>query len=87
MGKTRYSRKPASLNNGKDFSFKICSNLLIAVKASGKDLRVSFKNTFETANAVKNMELLKAMDYLRQVVAHERAIPFRRFNGSMGRCT
>ena len=44
----------------------------------------SFK---ETANAVKGMELLRAIDYLHQVVAHERCIPFRRYNHSMGRCS
>ena len=59
----------------------------IAVKTSGKDLKASFKNTFETANAVKGMELLRAMDYLNAVIAHERCIPFRRFNKSMGRCS
>ena len=32
------------------------------------------------------MELLRAMDYLNAVIAHERCIPFRRFNKSMGRC-
>ena len=54
---------------------------------SGKDLTASFKNTFETANACRGMELLRAMDYLQAVISHERCVPFRRYNGSMGRCS
>ena len=32
------------------------------------------------------MELLRAIEFLHAVIAHERCIPFRRFNHSMGRC-
>eukprot|EP01024_Parvocaulis_polyphysoides_P068049 TRINITY_DN8242_c1_g2_i1.p1 TRINITY_DN8242_c1_g2~~TRINITY_DN8242_c1_g2_i1.p1 ORF type:complete len:206 (-),score=23.71 TRINITY_DN8242_c1_g2_i1:247-813(-) len=54
-------------------------------KAKGSDLRVSFKNTRETAKAIKNMDLQRAKKYLEDVLDHKRCIPYRRFCGSMGR--
>lgn len=56
-----------------------------SAKAKGSYLRVSFKNTRETAQAISGWELKKAQKYLEQVANHERAIPFRRFNSSIGR--
>lgn len=56
-----------------------------SVKASGSYLRVHFKNTRETAMAVKGMKLNKALAYLGDVKEFKRAIPFRRFNGGVGR--
>jgi large subunit ribosomal protein L17e len=35
--------------------------------------------------AIKGMKLNKALQYLEQVKKHERCIPFRRFNGGVGR--
>ena len=54
-------------------------------KASGSDLRVHFKNTCVTAAAIKKMPLKKAKKYLEDVLAHKQAIPFRFFNGCIGR--
>merc|ERR1711918_287218 len=54
-------------------------------KAKGSDLRVHFKNTRETAMAIKNMNLEKAKKYLEDVIDKKRAIPFRRFCGGVGR--
>merc|ERR1712185_126924 len=54
-------------------------------KAKGSDLRVHFKNTRETAQAIKNMNLEKAKKYLEDVIDKKRAIPFRRFCGGVGR--
>ena len=71
MGARKYSREP-------DNSTKSC-------KASGSDLRVHFKNTCVTASAIKKMTLTKAKKYLEDVVAHKQAIPFRFFNGCVGR--
>lgn len=56
-----------------------------SASARGSYLRVSFKNTRETAQAINGWNLEKAQKYLSQVVNHERAIPFRRFNSSIGR--
>lgn len=54
-------------------------------KARGSDLRVHFKNTAETARAVRGMTLVKAKAYLEAVMDHKRCIPFLRFNGGVGR--
>ncbi|CAI8499282.1 60S ribosomal protein L17B [Hanseniaspora opuntiae] len=56
-----------------------------SASARGSYLRVSFKNTRETAQAISGWELTKAQKYLDQVLDHQRAIPFRRFNSSIGR--
>eukprot|EP00887_Chlorella_sp_A99_P002027 scaffold18.g2027.t1 len=57
-----------------------------AAKARGSDLRVHFKNSRETAAAIRGKELAKAKAYLEAVIAHKRAVPFTRFNGGVGRC-
>ncbi|CCU97987.1 unnamed protein product [Malassezia sympodialis ATCC 42132] len=54
-------------------------------KSRGAYLRVHFKNTRETAAAISGMKLQKAYAYLDNVVEHKQAIPFRRFNGGVGR--
>jgi len=46
---------------------------------------VSFKNTHETAQAINGMQLQRAVKYLENVREKKEAIPFRRYNGSMGR--
>merc|ERR1712112_295281 len=48
-------------------------------------LRVHFKNTRESANAIKKMPLHRATKYLKNVIAHKEIIPFRRFMGGVGR--
>merc|ERR1712232_1101815 len=54
-------------------------------KASGSDLRVHFKNTCVTAAAIRKMQVKKAKKYLEDVIEHKQAIPFRFFNGCVGR--
>lgn len=54
-------------------------------KARGSYLRVHFKNTRETAQAIKHMHIRKAYRYLKDVVAMKQIIPFRRFCGGVGR--
>ena len=44
-----------------------------------------FKNSRETAMALKGRELVKAKKYLEDVIDHKRAVPFRRFCGGVGR--
>lgn len=53
--------------------------------ARAKDLRVHFKNTYETAKAVRGMLLHKAQAYLQQVLDHERCVPFTKYDGATGR--
>lgn len=54
--------------------------------AKGDYLRVHFKNTRETAMAIKGMSLKKAQAFLGDVLEHKQAVAFRRFNGGVGRC-
>merc|ERR1712212_157129 len=51
----------------------------------GSNLRVHFKNTRETAQAIKAMPLHRATKYLTPVIAHKEIVPFRRFMGGVGR--
>merc|ERR1712241_257431 len=55
-------------------------------KARGSYLRVHFKNTRETAQAIKHIHLKRANRYLKNVIGHKECVPFRRFNGAVGRC-
>ncbi|KAL0270451.1 UNVERIFIED_CONTAM: hypothetical protein PYX00_007863 [Menopon gallinae] len=68
----RYAREP-------DNATKSC-------KARGSNLRVHFKNTREAAQAIKKMTLRRAVRYLKNVIEHKECVPFRRFNGGVGRC-
>merc|ERR1712226_608968 len=54
-------------------------------KARGSNLRVHFKNTRETALAIRGMMLRKAQSYLQHVIEHKEAIAFRRYCGGVGR--
>merc|ERR1711964_34527 len=55
-------------------------------KSRGSNLRVHFKNTRETAQAIKGMHIRKANKYLRDVCVKKQCVPFRRYNGGVGRC-
>ena len=54
-------------------------------KAKGSNLRVHFKNSRETAKAIKGMNLSAAKKYLQAVIDKKRCIVFRRFCGGVGR--
>ncbi|CAE7259463.1 Rpl17 [Symbiodinium microadriaticum] len=56
-----------------------------ACKAQGVDLRVHYKNTYETAQAIKGMTLTNAKQYLTDVCEKKRCIPFRKYTGCIGR--
>merc|ERR1712058_46602 len=60
-------------------------NATKSAKARGSNLRVHFKNTRETAQAIKKMPLSRATKYLKNVIAQKEIIPFRRFMGGVGR--
>ncbi|CAG8474310.1 1400_t:CDS:10 [Ambispora leptoticha] len=57
-----------------------------SAKTRGAYLRVHFKNTREAAKSISGRKLLNAIKYLEDVKAHKQAVPFRRFNGGVGRC-
>jgi large subunit ribosomal protein L17e len=61
--------------------------LFCCAQARGSDLRVHFKNTVETARAIRGMGLAKAKTYLQAVIDHKRCVPFLHFNGGVGRTT
>ena len=61
------------------------SNAEKSAKARGTHVRVSFKNTRETAMAVKGMKVDKALRYLKDCADHKQIIPYRRFKGDVGR--
>jgi large subunit ribosomal protein L17e len=55
-----------------------------SARARGSYLRVSFKNTRETAQAIK---LERALTYLGNVLEKKEAIPMRRYAGGTGRAS
>ncbi|OAX77195.1 60S ribosomal protein L17, partial [Emergomyces africanus] len=57
-----------------------------SARSRGSYLRVSFKNTRETAQAINGWKLQRAVAYLENVMAHKEAVPMRRYAGSTGRC-
>ncbi|KAJ5767288.1 uncharacterized protein N7511_004904 [Penicillium nucicola] len=56
-----------------------------SARARGSYLRVSFKNTRETAQAINGMKLSKAVTFLENVTTKTMAVPMRRYAGSTGR--
>jgi hypothetical protein len=56
-----------------------------SARARGSYLRVSFKNTRETAQAINGMKLSKALTFLENVTTKTMAVPMRRYAGSTGR--
>ncbi|KER23361.1 LOW QUALITY PROTEIN: hypothetical protein T265_14654 [Opisthorchis viverrini] len=54
-------------------------------KARVPYLRAHFKNTHECARAIKGMTLQRAQTFLKNVIEKKEIVPFRRFNGGVGR--
>ena len=59
-----------------------CLLLMCGLQARGSDLRVHFKNTRESAAAIRGKTLVNAKAYLEAVIDHKRCIPFLRYNGA-----
>jgi len=57
-----------------------------SARARGAYLRVSFKNTRETAQAINGWKLQRAVKFLENVKEKKEAVPMRRYAGSTGRC-
>jgi large subunit ribosomal protein L17e len=60
-------------------------NPATSCKARGSDLRVHYKNTRETAAAIRGMKLRRAQKFLKNVMEYKETVPFRRHNGGVGR--
>ncbi|KAI1768712.1 60S ribosomal protein L17 [Hypoxylon sp. FL1150] len=56
-----------------------------SARARGAYLRVSFKNTRETAQAINGWKLTRAVTFLENVKEKTEAVPMRRYAGSIGR--
>lgn len=56
-----------------------------SARARGSYLRVSFKNTHETAQAINGMKLQRALTFLDNVTTKTEVVPMRRYAGSEGR--
>lgn len=52
--------------------------------ASGRDLKVSHKNTREVCNAIKGMRLESAKKFLEGVIFETQAVPFKRHKKEVG---
>jgi large subunit ribosomal protein L17e len=63
----------------------VTHTFFIAAKARADDVRVHFKNTYETANAVKGLKLRKAIRYMEDVLEHKQIIPYKKHTGGVGR--
>lgn len=53
-------------------------------KASGREVRVSHKSAREICKTIKGMMLTQAKQYLRDVMAKKKPVPFRRFTKKLG---
>ena len=52
--------------------------------ASGRDLKVSHKNTREVTNTIKGMTLERAKSYLENVILMKQAVPYKRHKRKVG---
>ncbi|KAF8503219.1 Rapamycin-insensitive companion of mTOR, N-term-domain-containing protein [Hysterangium stoloniferum] len=68
-------------------SAHLATNPEKSARARGEYLRTHFKNMREVAAAVSGMKLAKAYTYLGDVQEHKQVVPFRRFNGGVGRAS
>jgi large subunit ribosomal protein L17e len=55
-------------------------------KSRGANLRVHFKNTQETSQAIKGMHIRKVTKYLKDVTLKKQCVPFWPYNGGVSRC-
>jgi large subunit ribosomal protein L22 len=53
-------------------------------KASGREIRVSHKNTREVCRTIKGMTLTHAKEYLRNVISKKQPVPFKRYRKKAG---
>jgi len=60
-------------------------NVSVIARARAVDVRTHFKNMREVCAAVKGMTLIRAKKYLNHVLEKKEIVPFRRFNGKVGR--
>ncbi|XP_033716321.2 large ribosomal subunit protein uL22-like, partial [Tursiops truncatus] len=77
------------IHHENNYSLSSCGQRLVhkpSCKLRGSNLHVHFKNTRETAQAIKGRHIRKATKYLKDVTLKKPCVPFRRYNGGVGRC-
>mmetsp|Transcript_8828 Transcript_8828/g.7929 ORF Transcript_8828/g.7929 Transcript_8828/m.7929 type:complete len:199 (+) Transcript_8828:158-754(+) len=62
-----------------------CQDWAKAAKAKGEGIRISYKNTHETATCLKGMSCARAKRFLKNVIRKREIVPFRRHTGGIGR--
>ncbi|XP_053435084.1 60S ribosomal protein L17-like [Nycticebus coucang] len=55
-------------------------------KSRSSNLHVHFKNTRETAQAIKGMHIQKTTKYMKDVTLKKKCVQFRCYNGGVSRC-
>ena len=55
-----------------------------SVKASAREVRVSHKSAREVCRTIKGMMLTQAKNYLKEVMAKKKPVPFRRYTKKLG---
>ncbi|MBI2135078.1 50S ribosomal protein L22 [Candidatus Woesearchaeota archaeon] len=68
---------------GKNYSYSGYTKDNMA-RAVGKSLPISFKQSIEICNFIRNREVSYAKNVLNKVIEKKKAIPFRIFNDNMG---
>ncbi|MGQ4914941.1 MAG: 50S ribosomal protein L22 [Candidatus Asgardarchaeia archaeon] len=53
-------------------------------KASGRDLRISYKKAVEVCRTIKGMKLIDAEEFLERVIEMKEMVPYRRYFKSGG---
>ncbi len=76
---------PLSLPSLQRYAFDDSQLTEKSARSHGSYLRVHFKNTREVAATISGMKLSKAYTYLADVQEKKQVVPFRRFNGDVGR--
>eukprot|EP01059_Diplonema_ambulator_P024165 TRINITY_DN39_c0_g3_i1.p2 TRINITY_DN39_c0_g3~~TRINITY_DN39_c0_g3_i1.p2 ORF type:complete len:189 (+),score=36.85 TRINITY_DN39_c0_g3_i1:55-621(+) len=56
-----------------------------SAKAKAADMRVHFKNTWQVGRVIRGMAVVKAQQYLEDVILHKRCIPYIKFSHAAGR--
>lgn len=52
--------------------------------AKGNNLSISWKASYEIANAIRNKDVKKVIAFLERVIVKKQAVPYKRFNSDVG---
>ena len=55
--------------------------------ASGREMNISAKHAREIGHSIKGMLLDDAKQYLEDVIARKKSVPFKRYNNSLSLCS